>query len=267
MRRSTCLAMTINVCLIVGCVCAQDASLEFKSGAAGDIVAEMKPEAGLDMGETRTGVKIERKIAFKNSLKRDLLFGPMRSPCPCIDIEGAPEILKSGESATLRILLDGEGYIGEFAKFTHVRLIAGKIEKDIFLPVRFTVLGNDGETAISQNQTTPEGPVKFIAYKGGGLEAHPKAEAWIFAGRNCPGCNFLKAELLPKLFLKDGAASGTHEAVIVDLDEKESFIFLTALEAKLGAGGDKTPVLYYGGRLIHGNDAVKELIEASVEKK
>ena len=99
--------------------------------------------------------------------------------------------------------------------------------------------------------------IQVVDYIPGG-EEHKGAEAWIFGGMNCPGCNHLKAVLLPSLF--DGLPA---RVVMAALDRKENLLLLLKLEERLGLDGknSKTPVLYWRNRLIYGNDAVTAMIE------
>jgi hypothetical protein len=209
------------------------------------------------MGTIRYDQRREFRVKMRNSLKADLEVGPMRSPCVCLLIEGEPEELKAGAESEFKMTLDGESYRGEFNKFMHIRLKSKNAGKDVFLPIKFTILGEDGEP-LPVAKPEPEGPIKFVDYKGGGFEGHPNAKAWIFAGKACPGCNFLKRDLLPRLLAKNGIEKA--EAVFVDLDVKENFIFMSDLEERLGSKGDKTPILYWNGKFTYGNDAVKALI-------
>jgi hypothetical protein len=236
----------------------QDLLMEIRTSEAGEVAASFTPEKGLDMGEIKSSDKRDYKISFKNSLKKDLEFGSIRSPCVCIDIDGAPGRLSSGEETIFKLHLDGESYRGLFNKFMHVRLKTANSENDIFLPVKFTIIDEDDNISPLQPETSENGPIRFSDYNGGGFEKYAEAKAWIFAGKDCPGCNFLKRELLPGLLAKDGIERA--EAVMVDLDKKENFIFLSELEEKLNAKGDKTPALYWKGRLIYGNQEIKKLI-------
>ena len=241
---------------------AADLSVTVRTNVDGRISTELSSDA-LDLGSIRSDGRVEKSIELKNSLKKDASIGSLRSPCVCLDAENVPETLQSGSAATIKIVLsNAAGMHGAFSKYLYFKVIAGKSEKDIFVPLKFTIWDDDatGEASPTTQAVEGDSPIKFVDYKGGGLGAFPMADAWIFAGKGCPGCNFLKATLLPKLF--QGKTQEENPTVVnVCLDEKESFIFLSDLETKLGAKGDKTPVLYYGGKLIYGNEAVKALIE------
>ena len=258
MKTTTIITILVLSLGITNIVLGQDLLMEIKTNESGGITASFTPKKGLDMGEIKSNEKRDYKLVFKNLLKKDLEFGPMRSPCVCIDIDGAPEKLSAGEENTFKLHLDGESYRGLFNKFMHVRLKTANYEEDIFLPVKFTIIDEDCSASVPQPEPIADGSIKFVDYKGGGLEKHSEAKAWIFAGKDCPGCNFLKRELLPKLLEKEGIEKT--EAVMVDLDKKENFIFLSELEEKLNTKGDKTPVLYWKGKLIYGNQEIKKLI-------
>ncbi len=242
---------------------AGDLVLEVKEGSGDGMAIEIKPDS-LDMGTITPGGKSERTIELENRLASEIKLNPLRSPCTCLAISGAPEAIKPGGMASLVFKLIGEGYRGSFTKYAHMRLKAENQEKDIFIPVKFTILNEDAEAS---NALTPgrspdvAGPLEFIEYKGGSFESYAEAAAWIFAGKGCPGCVPLRRELLPKLLLKDRASSAKPKVVSVNLDDRSGFILLSDLEEKLGAKGEKTPVLYYQGKLIYGNEAVKSLIK------
>ena len=262
MRRITVIAIIFLFTSILGVqhLEASDLTIEIKAGDSAGIVAEFKPEAGLDMGQASPDAKVERTLEIKNSLKKDLLLQPPRSPCPCLEVECDRESVKPGEAATLRIALRGESYRGAFNKYISLALTAGKSEKSVLVPVRFTILGGEGEEAAAPKPAQePEGPITFSEYKDGGLGVS-NAIVWIFSAKGCASCAFLRKELLPKLFERSGIAKGV--AMNVDLDIKANMEFLLELESRLGVSGQKTPVLYWDGKLIYGNDDVKTLIES-----
>jgi hypothetical protein len=252
-------ALSIAASFCLAPAFADNANLEIKPGKDGGVVVNLTPETGIDMGSTLASVKVEREIVIRNSTKMELSMETLRSPCNCIEISGAPETLKPGGLATIHLELSGEGYRGVFNKLMHIRFTLGKSDYDSFIPIKFTILGDDGEAKSSTVLPEPEGTIRFVDYKGGGFEAHPEAKAWIFAGRNCATCNFLKRELLPKIIAKAGIDKCL--AVNVDLDVKENMEFLIGLEDKIGAHGKTTPILYWNGKLIYGNDDVKSMIE------
>ncbi|MPN60442.1 hypothetical protein SDC9_208170 [bioreactor metagenome] len=136
--------------------------------------------------------------------------------------------------------------------------------KDFFIPVSFTVIGEGEEPEVASNVQSEnnDGPIKFIEYKDGGLEAYSKADAWIFSAKDCPKCNHTKAVLLPKLFEQENIERPT--VVTVDLDKPENFKFLSELEKKLNAKtSGETPIVLWKNKLIYGNDTIKELLKSN----
>ena len=135
-------------------------------------------------------------------------------------------------------------------------------KKSAFIPVKFKVTeaGEPGKTskAVEKDAGKEKRGLRLLEYKGGGIGKHPEAKGWIFGGRNCAGCNFLKGELLPKLIEKEGLEKAV--VVVVDTDVKENFMLMVELEEKLGVSGNKSPVLYWKNKMYYGNDAVRELI-------
>jgi len=232
--------------------------------AEGELKARAVPEGGLDLGTLNEGGKALGKIVVKNNSRSKIVFDEWRSPCAGIVLSKAPEALASGAAGEITLSLDPDGYSGEFEKVMNISGKAGESKDfDLSLPIRFNVVDSVPASEIVKDKPKeiPQERMKFIDYAGGGLEKHPEAAAWIFAGKGCPGCNFLKHEIMPRLLDKSGIEKA--EIIMVDLDVKDYFIFMAGLEEKLGAKkSDKTPILYWEGKFYYGNDAVKELIDS-----
>lgn len=117
--------------------------------------------------------------------------------------------------------------------------------------------------------------MKFIDFEKALPEQIQGARGWIFGGRICPRCDYLKGELLPELLQKSIQNEKTEKQVnpeeinwdsifiFVDLDKPENVMLLMALEDRLGVTGEKTPVLLWNNMLYYGNDAIAEYIAYS----
>lgn len=239
-----------------------DFVLDLKADSRGNLNLVMAPEKGFDAGKILDGKKYEHKLRISNSGKLKIAIETLRSPCQCIELEEAPESLDGGKVAELKMILDGEGYRGKITKNIHLRVCAAGSSKGFFISVSFTVIGEGEEPEVASNVQAEDndGPIKFIEYKGGGLEAYPKANAWIFSAKDCPKCNHTKAVILPKLFEQENIEKPT--VVTVDLDKPENFKLLSELEKKLNAKtSGETPIVLWKNKLIYGNDAIKELLK------
>ncbi len=249
---------------------------------AGRLVAEHIPEKGVDFGRIDAGAKKTMTLGIANKTGRAIEIDGWRSPCECLDFEGIIESLAKDESKSVSLILDGTSFRGGISKYIYLSFNADNSEgTNLFLPVNFFVGETSGvpvgtsqpqdaasllksnagvkkDASSAESEVVVKG-VTIIDYKKSvDSKELAKAEAWIFAGNNCPGCNHLKSMLLPNLF--EGRSV---KVVMADLDKKENLLSLLKLEEKLGVDGknSKTPVLYWRNRLIYGNDAVKALIE------
>lgn len=226
----------------------------------GDIKIQLEPEGGLDMGSTAPDKKKSFALLFKNISDEKILLEGWRSPCTCLKFSESIDELDAGKEAEITVTLDGENYRGKFSKFMYLSLSdeKKKVKKDFFLPFKFSVL-SEGEKEDKPVSAPVNALANFKEYEGGGFDKYPDAIAWIFAGKSCPGCNFLKSSLMPVLIEKEGISGA--KVIIVNLDVKEYFLFMMELEDKLKTKGDKTPVLYWKGKLYYGNEAIKKLID------
>lgn len=236
-----------------------------------EVIVTPQPKKGLDLGVLVGGGKKMGTISLTNASNSTLLVEGWRSPCDCLTFKETVSELKPGKSKTAKVELDGENYLGRFTKRTLLsfRFKDGDERTDYFLPVRFDVVDEEAEVPRSRKETGDRReafPIRFVDYVGGGLERHPEAAAWVFAASDCPGCNFMKRELLPKLF-DGGDGEDKPVVVVVDLDVKSNFLFFLDVEKKHGSEGGKTPVLLWKDTLYYGNEKVKELIGAAAPKK
>ena len=251
----------------------------------GRIVVEHAPPKGLVFGRLSAGERKTMPLAIINKTGREVEVDGWRSPCACLEFGGVIESIPKGTSESVLLFLDGSSFRGGVSKYIHLSFNADKSEgTNHFLPVSFfvgdmaTAEGLDPERSIdastayqagatqtaqfstvAQSETTSTSGVTEIVYeKSMGRMELAKVEAWIFAGKNCPGCNYLKTALLPSLFESQPA-----KVAMADLDKKENLLLLLKLEEKLGVDGrnSKTPVLYWRNNLFYGNEAVKAMIE------
>ena len=241
----------------VGIYCA-DMTMTIGKAEAG-LQVNILPDK-LDMGTTRPEIKKTMSLLLKNNSGEDITIENWRSPCVCFEFKGAVDELSAGAEIKVSVTLDGKSYRGEFSKYMFMafRSKKGNLKEDFFLPIKFAVK-DDAPLPLTSPAVEPDnGVMKFIEYTGGGIEKHKKATAWIFAGKDCPNCNYLKSNILPKLLESKGIVQA--EIILVDLDKKENFLFLAELEESLKVKDDKTPVLLWQNKLYYGNDKIKELI-------
>ena len=141
----------------------------------------------------------------------------------------------------------------------------------------------------STQQKIRESQVSYIDYAKASRQDIISADGWIFGGRICPRCDYLKAELIPELLNvghglcsvqfsttsltnkrdkqdacptlnKENNQDGCPTFICVDLDKPENIMLLMKLEDKLDATGRKTPVLLFNSMLYYGNDAISDFI-------
>jgi len=225
----------------------------------GVLSARPSPSSGLDFGLLAEGQRVEGSVKIKNTLKDALKASPVKQDIPGLSIEGLSEEIAAGSSVEAKISFEAKGFHGEFKRFLFLSLSSGGRTCDASVPFKFASAGEPAQAAGGSlaSEPTPSSIV-FVEYEEGGLGSHPDSAAWIFAERQCPGLNYLKKALLPKLLEKAGASNS--EVVTVDLDRKASKELLGELEEKLEAEGGRTPVLYWKGKLLYGCDAIKSLL-------
>ncbi len=252
----------------------------------GDIESETVPKNGLDMGKIRPDEKKQCQIAIKNKCRGKISFEEWNSPASCLEFENTVDEISPGEERNIVVILDGAGYKGDFSKFMSIEYSGEDGEKQrFFLPVRFYVM-NDGEKdelkkedptiAEPRNGTGNTGRILYFDFdelkkdEGGNIGKFSEDGAWIFAAKDCPSCNYLKKNVLPKLFtpnlgFKNLDSSTPHEIITVNLDVKENLLLMLKIEEILGAKGRKSPVLYWNGTLYYGADDIKKLVVGEIK--
>jgi hypothetical protein len=225
--------------------------------------AELQPESGLDYGKTLSTEKKTLLIKIGNATGEDVSIGLWRSPCPCLEFKNTPETVKANSTAEASAILDGTGYQGPFSKYMVIPLNTETLgEAKVFVPVKFDIVNeniSDQDEPIP-NQTAKSYPedsknvflkdglkIEFFDYRKN-IEKDFQADAWVFAGKTCPGCGTVKHVLLPELFKKTGVSSG--KVIMVDLDVPENMLLLMEIEEQLEVQGSKTPVLLWKNQLI-----------------
>lgn len=228
----------------------------------------MKPKEGLDAGNLKVSEVKTFKIILKNQIDKQIKIKEWNYQEDCFKFESLPDSIKAKEKEELSLTIDTEGLSGKFNRNIICQIESDGETRDIYLPVKFNVpeegmklLENDDTiTGNGGNSAETEFQIEFKDYKEGGLKKYPEAKAWIFAAKNCPGCNYLEKMLLPRLFERE-LYKEKPVVVFVDLDKTENFIFLMEVEKTLKSKGEKTPILYWKDKLYYGNDTVGKLIE------
>ena len=133
-------------------------------------------------------------------------------------------------------------------------------ETTLFIPVGFVAKSAENEPFESTLQTETGKQIEYLEYSPRDAEQYRNAGAWIFAGKNCSECNYLKANFFPQVFPK-----GTR-IVLVDIDNRENLDLLLKLEKKLSiASPGNAPVLFYKNKLTYGADAIKQLFASRIQ--
>lgn len=195
------------------------------------------------------------KILLFNKLSKDVLIDDWRSPCPCLEIVKMPEKIINGKSSELVINVKPAGYSGRIVKYMPVTLLFENKTKIIFLPIEFFA----GKEQIIKEPKPPKAKT-WILYNGGKLDdrRYGDAAAWLFGGRDCAQCNYLKRYVLPKLF------TPTTKLVRVNIDQRQGFMLLFNLEKKLKVEKPgQPPILFWKNKLYYGNEKIKELLKKS----
>ncbi len=316
------------ICLGFSGVCAEPSAAIHIRDNAGRLRVGMKPEGGLVFGRVSSGEKKTGSIRVENKTSFKIETGGWRSPCDCLEV-GEPEgELDPGKICEIRVILDGAGYSGKFEKNIHISFSASGTESvDIFLPVTFEA---DSLSDEKSERLSDEKNVHFSQWKYAGTsENQNKADqgtvfqegttgdrlaieqveigaedfdsgdsrtVFVFAGRNCPGCNHIRKILAPKLLEKYGVrgetvsdpyfslrSSGTSpesafaselrrdmsdtvktgRVALLDLEISENMLFLANLEEKLGTKGTKTPVVYFRGMMLYGQEEIFRFSETA----
>ena len=253
---------------------------------SGEIRVDTVPKEGFDMGEVGAKEKKRYTIKLKNGTDGKIGFEQWRSPCPCLEFEDTVDGMEAAGEKNVVAILDGAGYKGSFSKYMYIGYSGKDGEKlGFFLPVKFTVRDDGGENEAKKEDTTIAEPVNEtdntgqISYfdfdelkkvEGKNIEKFAEDGAWIFAAKDCPSCNYLKKNVLPKLFtpnfgFKKLDSSTPRGIITVNLDMKENFLLMLKIEDILGAKGRKSPVLYWKRSLYYGADDIKKLASGEIK--
>lgn len=239
---------------------------------SGRISVEAKPKGGLAIGKISPAEKKAGTISVENKTPFPVKLGGWRSPCECLDLDEPTWELAPGAKSESGATLDGSGYRGEFDKNMHISFSSKESEiVNFFLPVQFAVVesGNGKTTEELRPDTppkekislqTPDGsPPAQIEMEAKDFNPNDEDAVFIFAGRTCPGCNYMKRELGPGLLKKYGVGGG--RVALLDLEKPENMLVLADLEEKIGTRGTKTPVLYFRGMMLYGKAEVEKELE------
>ena len=247
----------------------------------GRMSVEAKPKEGLAIGKIPPTEKKAGTIRVENKTPFPVKLGGWRSPCECLDLDEPSWELAPGAKSESGAILDGSGYRGEFDKNMHISFSSKESETvNFFLPVKFAVV-EDNEMSEPRPDTPPkeksflqtpdESKGSHLAKSGTILPEQLDMEAkdfnpnneetvFIFAGRTCPGCNYMKRELGPRLLKKYGVDGG--RVALLDLEKPENMLALAELEEQIGTRGTKTPVLYFRGTMMYGKAEVEKELES-----
>ena len=223
----------------------------------------LSDKKGLDFGVLRSDEKRVVTVNVFNKTESDLSFDNWRSPCDCLSFDKTVDVIKSHGKVSLKATLNGAGYSGRFSKFMYIGFSSSDERNgSCFLGVHFNVSDEKGAGKVEKDvQVLPKGGLRYTDFdeliKGDyQLLGTSRRVAWIFAGKDCPTCNYLKRHYLPNI-VKDGNIM----IVTVNLDKKDNFLVLLKLETLLGIKKkNKTPVLYWNGFLYYGSDAIKRVV-------
>ena len=253
---------------------------------SGEIESEIVPKNGLDMGKIRPDEKKQCQIAIKNKCRGKISFEEWNSPASCLEFENTVDEISPGEERNIVVILDITGYKGDFSKYMSIGYSGedGK-KQSFFLPIRFYVM-NDGEKdepkkgepsiADPGNMANDAGRILYFDFdelkkdKEKDIGKFAERGAWIFAAKDCPSCNYLKKNVLPKLFnpefwFKNFDSSTPCGIITVNLDVKENLLLMLKIEDVLGVKGHKSPVLYWNGALYYGADDIKKLVAGEIK--
>jgi cytochrome c biogenesis protein CcdA len=105
--------------------------------------------------------------------------------------------------------------------------------------------------------------INFIEYSKANDHQLQNAIGWVFGGKICTKCDYLKEDLIPLLIkksVKKASAFSRLIVIFVDLEQADNILMLMQLEKTLGYKGNDTPVLVWNDRLYYGNNSVEKLI-------
>ncbi len=232
------------------------------------LIAEITPKNGIDVvGFGAIAGDRVFCITIRNDLGKEVRIGEWSYQEDCFKFKVLPRTVRAKGEEFVQFSIDMEGLSGGFNKNIVCQIEIEANKRDVEIPVKFTV--SDENQGISKEKTTEENldkadelgfQIEFRDYEGGGMNKYTEAKAWIFAGKNCSGCNYLKRILLPQLL--DTESFKKKPVVIeVDIDKKENFLLLIGIEEKLRTESDKTPILYWEDKLIYGNESVEAMIK------
>jgi hypothetical protein len=209
---------------------------------------------------TFSGVSSPRAVVIRNLTRHQIRIPYWRSPCPCIEFVETPEEIAPGEEVKVTFTVDPASYDGPIFKNLPLICEFADRETTLFIPVGFVAKSAESEPFESTLQTETGKQIEYLEYSPRDAEQYRNAGAWIFAGKNCSECNYLKANFFPQVFPK-----GTR-IVLVDIDNRENLDLLLKLEKKLSiAFPGNAPVLFYKNKLTYGADAIKQLFASRIQ--
>ncbi len=203
----------------------------------------------------------QQDVAIKMSNKafKNISIKTWRSPCPCLIVKSMPSNIAPGktEKLTLRILPDG--YSGRIYKHFPLTIKYGSSHKILFIPISFIAgdiaqVQNKTDEWISKAALNNVESVTYIKYNGGKVndKRYAGAIAWIFGGKNCAQCNYLKKIIFPKVF------NYPDKIVEVNLNNKDGLLLLMGLEKRFNIIKPKDPpVLFWKSKLFYGSAIIK----------
>ena len=247
----------------------------------GRLSVEPNSKNGLELGKISPADKKTGMICVKNKTTLEIKLGGWRSPCACLDLDEPAWELSPGTESKSNAILDGSAYRGSFEKNMHISFSAKDLETvNFFLPVKFAVIeveksvvgdnsdgkgisASDALQTASKNEIQDEKSllVKQVEMDAKEFNPNDRKSVFVFAGRTCPGCNYMRRVLGPKLLGKYGIRSG--QVALLDLEKPENMLILANLEEKLGCRGTKTPVVFFNGMIMYGKTELEAEIERS----
>ena len=236
------------------CTFADNLQADITADGNGNPKISIAEDGRLFLGKFQKNAEV--KITLVNRLKQEVQITDWRSPCPCLEINTFPESILPGQTAAFTVKVLPDGYDGLIVKHMPVTFKYEDSSKVLFLPLAL-VAGN-GPVRTESNPSSNDS-IKYVKYEDGTMDdkRYTSAAAWLFAGENCPQCNYLKRNVLPELFDKSSLV------IQVNLDEKTGFMLLFALENRLNiTNPGKPPVLYWKNKIYYGSETIKDLLVA-----
>lgn len=246
---------------------------------AGEFAVKISPNSEINFGVIN-GSKIKQKtIVIRNSSKYPIVFEEWYSPSSNLQFVKTIKRLDPREKKEIILSLNPDGNEGKFTKylqFSFRKDVEQNSETiDYSFAVKYFIITNISDGNILEPPVLPicysDVKVNKITYlnydvnHGADITStkeliKPDEAVWIFAAKDCPSCNYLKKVILPDLFKKNQLPL-PWQIISVNLTRSKNLLFYIDLEDKLKAKGDKSPIVYWRGKLFYGSTNIKTLVK------